>query len=218
MVAAPPQKRLDWPSAIRDPRPRIDQGRDELAQEAKRLDALLETTPRESADRSDLLGRHAETLERLARTDGTKESYEQAARGLEKFIAESIKAPGRDEAMYALALVYDVLDRPDEVRRIAYALIQQYPASRWVHYAYFAFAELFARAAVTEPDRWQMAALTYERAAASSAAADAPMTAESLVRAIEAYQTAGNAARAGELRKRLRARFPKLDRTKSAAQ
>ncbi len=217
VVASPPEKRLEWPSSILDPRPRVERGRDELVTEAKQLEALLAATPRESADRSDLLGRRADTLEHWARAEGTKESYERAAEGLEKFIAESVKAPRRDEALYALTLVYHVLERPDQVRRTAYALLKEHPASRWVHYAYFEFGELFARAAVSEPDRWQMAALAYERAAASTAAADAAMTAESLVRAIEAYQAAGNTAKTGELRKTLRVRFPERDSTKSAA-
>ncbi|NOU34950.1 MAG: hypothetical protein HOO96_44220 [Polyangiaceae bacterium] len=218
VVASPPEKRLEWPSAILDPRPRVERGRDALVTEAKQLETLLAATPRESADRSDLLGRRAETLEHWARAEGTRESYERAAEGLEKFIAESAKAPRRDEALYALTLVYDVLERPDQLRRTAYTLLKEYPTSRWVHYAYFEFGELFARAAVTEPDRWQMAALAYEHAAASTAAADAAMAAESLVRAIEAYQAAGNAAKAGELRKTLRVRFPERDSTKSAAQ
>lgn len=203
---APPEKRLEWPSGVRDPRPYAQRTQAELTAELAKLDARMADRPSDGTERTELAGERAEVLEQRARLEGTKETYQQAAEALEKFVAESPKAPRRDEAMYALTLVYDVLDQPDRERRIALELIKEYPSSRWVHYAYFSFAELFSRAAIEAPERWQMARVAYERAMQSR---DEPLAAESMLRMAEAHRAMGDVDQARKVVRQLRARFPK---------
>jgi tetratricopeptide (TPR) repeat protein len=204
----PPEKRLEWPTGVRDPRPYAQRSRADLASELAKVDTRMAGGPSDGTERTELAGQRAEILEQRARLEGTNEAYQQAADALEKFVADHPKAPRRDEALYALTLIYDVLDRLDLARRTAYTLIKDHPASRWVHYAYFEFGELFARSAAEAPDRWQLARVAYERAVQSR---DEPLAAESMLRMAEAHRAMGDVDQARKVVRQLRARFPKSE-------
>ncbi len=74
-----------------------------------------------------------------------------------------------DDALYAIGLEYQEIDRFDEARKHYFQLIKDFPQSKWVAYAYLGFGELFFSEAVADPSKLDLAQKTYEQVLKSAA-------------------------------------------------
>jgi len=74
-----------------------------------------------------------------------------------------------DDALYAMGLEYQEIDRLDESRKQYLQLIKTFPRSKWVAYAYLAFGELFFSEAAADPSKLDFAQKTYEEVVKSAA-------------------------------------------------
>lgn len=68
-----------------------------------------------------------------------------------------------DDALYFLGLEHLELDAPDQARKSFLKLIQSFPMSPWVPYAYMAFGELFLAEGMSDPSKLDFARLSYEQ-------------------------------------------------------
>jgi hypothetical protein len=97
----------------------------------------------------------------------TSEAHEAEALTLYTAAAKG-KGPSADEAKYRLALTFECQGNFKEERRLLFDIVSNAPKSRLVPYAYFAFGELFAKEAATDPTKLPLAIQAFDQAAKSA--------------------------------------------------
>jgi TolA-binding protein len=147
-----------------------------VATEIHALEALSQTMTESSPDRPKLLRRLAESYEDLARAgerDGAANLVDNARKAaarnytmlLESYPSEchAGSAGCADEVAYLLALEYERLGMLNDARKRYLDVLQRYPSSRFVPFAYLAFGEQFADEATHDETKWMLAEQAYEK-------------------------------------------------------
>jgi TolA-binding protein len=181
---APTGPRSTTLEALRDPRARRQpRARVHLVAELKGLEALFATTQQSSPDRPALMRRLADDyvgLEAAAARDGDDKVaaasqrsaikyYLQLSQEAPKFCASglTLSQPGNtgcgDEVLYLLAYEYERAAQLNESRKTYFALVQGWPASRYIPAAYLAFGEMFFQEAAADPSKWSLAEASYNQ-------------------------------------------------------
>jgi TolA-binding protein len=201
----------------RDPRPFVHKprGASLLKAEIQQLKALLELTPRESTERPRIIRRLADVNAELAwAAPRESESARIAAIQYYTMLAKQHKdhcgsPPGKkcaDEALYFMALEWELFDKPEEARKSYLSLVQHYPQSIYVPYAYFAFGELFFKEAMRQDlSKLSMARQIYEKVIQFR---DSPIAAHATLRLAEIAEAEGKKEEAEQHRKRAAAMRP----------
>ncbi len=200
---------------IRDPRTRKAGARSPalLKMELQNLLALFEATPKASPDRSILAFRTAEVASELCHASEKDRAFaRQKALFFYKIIAEDYanacppeKKGCADEALYYLGLEIEMSGRMDDARKVYLRLIREYPQSRYVSYAYFAFGEYYFEAAKNERRDFALAEQVYEKAVSLNDSVIAP---ESLLRLLELAQMQEDSKKASKITQVLQTRYP----------
>ncbi len=171
-------------AALRETRANVRRARQRplLVTELQHLETLLKQTPKNAADRPNLLHRLAETYAELAATCA-REVRDEEARGANDRSAQARKVllaarkqaiahaatltrdhpthARLDEVLHGLAFDYELAGDLSNARSVYYDLIKRHPTSRLVPHAYLAFAELFAAEAAGDPSKLPLAEQAY---------------------------------------------------------
>ncbi len=151
----------------RDPRIALSthRARGPLTAEAQSLVAQLGTAQPQTPTHA-VIGRHlADTYSELARvTEGTpvaRTAHKAAAKYYGVVVTEDPQSLQRDEAQYYAALEHELAGDKTNARQAYYELIKNFPGSRWIGFAYFAFGEMFFVDAETDPSKYPLAEQAY---------------------------------------------------------
>jgi tetratricopeptide (TPR) repeat protein len=160
--AAPPVVQVD-PSQLddaRDLRRLTPRARALVVTETQALENLASTTAMNSPDRPQLLRRLAEDYVELRRT-GARGASAKAIQHYTSLVTSYPSYAQVDEAYYYLGLEYENTNDLSNARRSYYELIKRAPSSKYVPYAYYAFAEMFYAEAKSDPSKWDFAKQAY---------------------------------------------------------
>ncbi len=143
--------------------PRIAQSthraRSVLVAETRALAAQL--GPPGTTGRAGVARQLADTYAELARAaEGTpvgKTAHKAAADNYALVAADDPQSLQRDEVYYYAALEYELAGDRMNARRTYYELIKNFPGSKWIAFAYFAFGEMFFVDAESDPSKYQLA-------------------------------------------------------------
>lgn len=131
--------------------------------EVSQLVQLLAATAANALDRPMLLMRIAEDYVELRKlhVDGAERKAIDSYKALVDQYPSFVRV---DEALYELGLEYEVAGDMAQARRTQYELIQKFPQSRFLAYAYFAFGEMFMAEAASDPTKLELATQSYREA------------------------------------------------------
>jgi tetratricopeptide (TPR) repeat protein len=174
------------PASVRDERRFPGRSRALIVTELQGLEASLAASPAGAPERPALMHRLAEgysELERAAEADrdsappGIPEAVkagEIAALArkvaikyylrLAQQYAQWCAAPPNgcaDESLYYVALAFERAGQLDDARKVHLDLIQSWPASRYIPFAFLAFGELFLEAGQRDPSKLRFAEQAY---------------------------------------------------------
>lgn len=209
-------------------------GRLLLVTEAQGLEALFQASPKDGADRPNLMRRLSEVYVELSASvkregeTGAGEpdkmaKIETAARAAAiKYYAlrvqqypkwcASVNAtdPGKstgcaDEALYYMSLEYRRSGEIDKTRKSLLQLIQNYPRSSFTPHAYFQFGDIFLDESMTDVSKLALAEQSLLEAVKYPTSTILPAA---LLRLGKVYELKGDAARARSTYKRLLRDFP----------
>lgn len=203
--AAPEVNTTGLAIAARDPR-RPPRERRQIAAELAPLEQSARGQPAGSTSAALLLRQVAECYVELRKVGDTDASA-KAMRAYDEVLTLSNAQNGvdLDETLYYDALEHEVAGESSSARKRYFLLIQQYPASRWVPLAYFAFGEMFLKEAKTDASKWDLAKQAYAQVLKYPQSGIVP---EALLRAGQIEGAQGDAIKAHELYERLRRTYP----------
>lgn len=133
--------------------------------ERDRAAAVYDSVPPLTEEKTMLAVSLGDTESELAGLEPAKsEAHEAEALTLYTAAAKG-KGPSVAEAKYRLALTLECQGNFKDERRLLFEIVSSAPKSRLVPYAYFAFGELFAKEAVADPAKLQLAIQSFDQAA-----------------------------------------------------
>jgi tetratricopeptide (TPR) repeat protein len=139
-----------------------------LVTEVQGLEMLASQTKVDAADRPQLLRRIAEDyveMEAAAeRENATALATAARAKAIKTYLrlqADDPTYPQNDQVTYAVAHEYERAGDFSSARRVYYVLINKYPSSQYVPYAYLAFGDLFFDEAERDHSKWDLARVAY---------------------------------------------------------
>jgi len=196
---APPPPAPDPPgpprASIRDPRRAASRALGLVQAEIAGLENLLRATPPTAPDAVQITRRLAEDNVELARIDPSlaATAEQQAIRYYKLIQATYPSYPQADEVGYFLGYELERAGDAASARRAYFEVIQKYPASRFVPYAYFAFGEMFLAEADQDPSRLELALQAFTKVAQFPTADLAP---EAILRNARIHERRGEKAAA----------------------
>jgi hypothetical protein len=195
----------------RDLRPRVHEPRPAslLKVEIQQLNGLLEVTAKESPERPLIIRRIADTYAELAwaapreaeaaRTKATT-YYNTIVIDYRNHCASPPSKRCADEVIYYLALEWELLGKLDVARNTYLLLIQSFPQSDFIPYAYFSFGEFFFKEGTErDPSKLPLAEQLYDRVLQFP---NSPIAPEAALRQAQIAEAMGDLAKAEQYRKR----------------
>ncbi len=148
---------------LRDPRQTRKREAALVTAEVNQLAQLFAATPLSSPDRPVILWRLAQDCVEL-RKSHVEGAGQRAIEWYKRLIDEHSTYARLPDVLYELGLEYELAGDKARARKAQYELIQKYPQSPLVAYAYFAFGEMFMAEAATDPTKLELAAQSYREA------------------------------------------------------
>jgi TolA-binding protein len=194
-----------------------------LMVEAQQLESLFMATPKASPDRPKLIRRLAEEYAEIAAA-AAREKADHIVVGARKAAIsyyamlhseypkhclsyhsqDPAKSTGcGDETVYFMAYDYEQLGQLDMARKAYLMLIQNWPISKYIPFAYLAFGELFFTEAHQDPSKWMFAEQSY-REVLKYPPPENEVFGYALLRLGEAYQKQGDSRKAQAMYAKLR--------------
>jgi TolA-binding protein len=132
--------------------------------ELQALESLANQTSPSSPDWGQLNRRIAETYFELYYAQPNPAQLKAAIRRYTDITAILPQYPMMDEVLYYLAYAYELSGDLMDARKTYFSLIQKYPSSKKIPYAYYAFGEMFFHEAKSDPTKWDLAVQAYKEA------------------------------------------------------
>lgn len=180
-----------------------------LVTEVQALESLKNASSTSSPDYPQIVRRLGEDYSELAYANGAEAKPATAAR--RKAIAEYSTLVASfpnyaqlDEVLYYLGYTYELDGDSTSARKTYYTLIQKYPNSKWIPYAYYSFGEAFAAEAKSDPSKWPLAQQAYQEVLKFAGSNILPWA---YLRLGQAMQTQGD-PRAAQMFAKLKAAYP----------
>jgi TolA-binding protein len=182
--AAPVVPKEPSVASLRDERRPSGRARGLLVADIQGLESLFGSIAKSSPDRPKLLRRLAEEYAELASVDEPQPAFQKSAALAHSYAmkfyqrlaseyprwcitgnaADPALATGcTDEVLYYLGLEAERNRELDTARKTYLELIQTWPQSRYIPYAYFAFGELFFNDAASDPSKFPLAEQSYAK-------------------------------------------------------
>jgi len=192
---APVVRREDDAEDEGDPRVFAAQSAAALASQAAGFERLVAASARSDPARPGLLLRLAEVEVQL-RKAGDADAAAKAVRAYEELTTQYRNFADADRAWFGLAKEYEARGDLPKTRRAYYELILRAPQSRFVPYAYYAFAELFLGEAKSDPSKLAFAEQAYQEVTKFSTSPIAPWALCKLSRCYELEHDGARSANA----------------------
>jgi TolA-binding protein len=147
--------------------PRLARGvknrpRDMLLMEIQSLESLFLATSRAAPDRPSVARRLADTYAELGRVTDEAAAHRSSAKYYALIATEYPQVP-LDEVLYYCGLEHEIAGDTSNARRVYYQIIQQYPSSPLIPFAFFGFGEMFLAEAAIDPSKDDYAKQAYEQ-------------------------------------------------------
>ncbi len=197
----------DPSSSVRDPRAHRPRAAALLITEIQALQSLFEATPASSSDRVTLLRRLAEDYVDLGLVapGQAERAHAKAIQLYTQITKEYPSYPQSDEVTYFLGYELERARDTSNARRVYFQLISAFPSSRFVPYAYFAFAEMFYAEGDADPSKLTLAEQAFRKVLEYPKQDLAP---DARLRLGRIYERLGDKAKASNEYHRLRREYP----------
>jgi TolA-binding protein len=177
-----------------------------LAAEIQGLESLRNATNQNAPDYPQIVRRLAEDYSELAYSNHNPHDARNHAITEYALLKNSFPSYAQlDEVHYYLAYTYELENDMSSARKVYYELIQKFPSSKWIPYAYYAFGDLFYREAKSDPSKWQLAHQAFLEVQKFSSSAIQPWA---LLRLGQTFDAMGDHAKAQLAWTRLKSQYP----------